>query len=79
VPQTLVIISLDPPIRKGQTFYNHILCQVGWEGGEERGRERCGAGSKLRGRPLGSHTWQRLRRPRHPGATVCLANRGTAV
>ncbi|KAI3435903.1 hypothetical protein D9Q98_001961 [Chlorella vulgaris] len=27
VPQTLVIISLDPPIRKGQTFYNHILCQ----------------------------------------------------
>ena len=29
VPQTLVVISLDPPIRKGQTFYNHILCQVG--------------------------------------------------
>jgi structure-specific recognition protein 1 len=27
VPQTLVVISLDPPIRKGQTFYNHILCQ----------------------------------------------------
>ena len=35
VPQTLVVISLDPPIRKGQTFYNHILCQVscGWVGG----------------------------------------------
>ncbi|KFM26159.1 FACT complex subunit SSRP1 [Auxenochlorella protothecoides] len=33
VPQTLVVISLDPPIRqeglgvKGQTFYPHILCQ----------------------------------------------------
>lgn len=27
VPQTLVAISLDPPIRKGQTFYPHILCQ----------------------------------------------------
>lgn len=26
--QTLVVISLDPPIRKGQTFYNHILCQA---------------------------------------------------
>ena len=26
-PQTLVAISLDPPIRKGQTFYNTILCQ----------------------------------------------------
>ena len=26
-PQTLVVISLDPPIRKGQTFYPHILCQ----------------------------------------------------
>lgn len=26
---TLVVISLDPPIRKGQTFYNHLLCQVG--------------------------------------------------
>ncbi|GBF95966.1 FACT complex subunit [Raphidocelis subcapitata] len=24
---TLVVISLDPPIRKGQTFYNHLLCQ----------------------------------------------------
>lgn len=32
--QTLVVISLDPPIRKGQTFYNHILCQVG-QGGLE--------------------------------------------
>lgn len=27
VPQTLVVVSLDPPIRKGQTYYPHILCQ----------------------------------------------------
>ncbi len=27
-PHTLVVISLDPPIRKGQTYYTHILCQV---------------------------------------------------
>lgn len=27
VPQTMVVISLDPPIRKGQTYYPHILCQ----------------------------------------------------
>ena len=26
-PHTLVIMSLDPPIRKGQTYYTHILCQ----------------------------------------------------
>ena len=26
-PQTLVVVSLDPPIRKGQTYYPHILCQ----------------------------------------------------
>ncbi|GAX76261.1 hypothetical protein CEUSTIGMA_g3705.t1 [Chlamydomonas eustigma] len=26
-PHTLVVISLDPPIRKGQTFYTHVLCQ----------------------------------------------------
>ena len=26
-PQTLVVLSLDPPIRKGQTFYPHILFQ----------------------------------------------------
>ena len=26
-PHTLVIISLDPPIRKGQTYYAHLLCQ----------------------------------------------------
>ena len=26
-PQTLVIISLDPPIRKGNTFYPHVLIQ----------------------------------------------------
>mmetsp|Transcript_13731 Transcript_13731/g.38868 ORF Transcript_13731/g.38868 Transcript_13731/m.38868 type:complete len:635 (-) Transcript_13731:206-2110(-) len=26
-PHTLVVISLDPPIRKGQTYYQHILCQ----------------------------------------------------
>lgn len=26
-PQTLVAISLDHPIRKGQTSYNHIICQ----------------------------------------------------
>jgi hypothetical protein len=24
----LVVVSLDPPIRKGQTFYPHLLCQV---------------------------------------------------
>lgn len=27
-PHTLVVISLDPPIRKGQTFYQHILVQL---------------------------------------------------
>jgi hypothetical protein len=27
-PHTLVVISLDPPIRKGQTFYPHILVQL---------------------------------------------------
>ena len=32
-PHTLVVVSLDPPIRKGQTYYNHVLCQVGVEGG----------------------------------------------
>lgn len=26
-PQTLVVVSLDPPIRKGQTYYPHILLQ----------------------------------------------------
>ncbi len=26
-PHTLVVISLDPPIRKGQTHYSHILVQ----------------------------------------------------
>mmetsp|Transcript_4974 Transcript_4974/g.10722 ORF Transcript_4974/g.10722 Transcript_4974/m.10722 type:complete len:694 (-) Transcript_4974:634-2715(-) len=26
-PHTLVVISLDPPIRKGQTYYTHVLCQ----------------------------------------------------
>ena len=26
-PHTLVVISLDPPIRKGQTYYPHILIQ----------------------------------------------------
>lgn len=26
-PHTLVVVSLDPPIRRGQTFYNHLLCQ----------------------------------------------------
>ncbi|KAF5832780.1 FACT complex subunit SSRP1-A [Dunaliella salina] len=26
-PHTLVVVSLDPPIRKGQTYYTHILCQ----------------------------------------------------
>ena len=26
-PQTLVVLSLDPPIRKGQTFYPHVLFQ----------------------------------------------------
>lgn len=28
-PHTLVVVSLDPPIRKGQTYYPHILVQVG--------------------------------------------------
>ena len=27
-PHTLVVVSLDPPIRKGQTFYPHILVQL---------------------------------------------------
>ncbi|KAG1680758.1 hypothetical protein FOA52_008091 [Chlamydomonas sp. UWO 241] len=26
-PHTLVVVSLDPPIRKGQTYYTHLLCQ----------------------------------------------------
>ena len=26
-PHTLVVVSLDPPIRKGQTYYTHMLCQ----------------------------------------------------
>lgn len=26
-PHTMVVISLDPPIRKGQTYYTHVLCQ----------------------------------------------------
>merc|ERR1719188_2338186 len=26
-PQTLVVLSLDPPIRKGQTLYPHVLFQ----------------------------------------------------
>ena len=26
-PHTLVVISLDPPVRKGQTYYAHILTQ----------------------------------------------------
>jgi structure-specific recognition protein 1 len=26
-PQTMVVISLDPPIRKGNTFYPHLVCQ----------------------------------------------------
>ncbi|KAL6756819.1 hypothetical protein V8C86DRAFT_1789455 [Haematococcus lacustris] len=30
-PHTLVVISLDPPIRKGQTYYTHILCQFSSE------------------------------------------------
>lgn len=25
-PQTLVVVSLDPPIRKGQTYYPHVMC-----------------------------------------------------
>lgn len=28
-PHTVVVISVDPPIRKGQTFYAHLLCQFG--------------------------------------------------
>lgn len=26
-PHTVVVISVDPPIRKGQTFYQHLLAQ----------------------------------------------------
>ena len=26
-PHTLIVVSLDPPIRKGQTHYPHILIQ----------------------------------------------------
>ncbi len=26
-PHTLVVVSLDPPIRKGNTYYSHLLCQ----------------------------------------------------
>lgn len=26
-PQTMIALCLDPPIRKGQTFYNTVLCQ----------------------------------------------------
>ena len=26
-PTTVVVVTLDPPIRKGQTFYNHVLFQ----------------------------------------------------
>jgi len=27
LPQTVVVLSLDPPIRQGKTFYNHVLLQ----------------------------------------------------
>lgn len=27
-PHTLVVVGLDPPIRKGQTYYSYLLCQV---------------------------------------------------
>ena len=27
-PHTLVVVTLDPPIRKGQTLYPHIVIQV---------------------------------------------------
>uniref|UniRef100_A0A7S0RR61 FACT complex subunit SSRP1 n=1 Tax=Pyramimonas obovata TaxID=1411642 RepID=A0A7S0RR61_9CHLO len=27
MPQTVVVLSLDPPIRQGKTFYNHVLLQ----------------------------------------------------
>ncbi|XP_059069864.1 FACT complex subunit SSRP1 isoform X2 [Cryptomeria japonica] len=30
-PHTLVVITLDPPIRKGQTFYPHIVLQFAME------------------------------------------------
>lgn len=26
-PHTLVVVGLDPPIRKGQTYYSYLLCQ----------------------------------------------------
>lgn len=27
-PHTFVVVTLDPPIRKGQTLYPHIVLQV---------------------------------------------------
>lgn len=27
-PHTFVVVTLDPPIRKGQTLYPHIVMQV---------------------------------------------------
>lgn len=32
-PHTLVVIGLDPPIRKGQTYYSYLLCQ--FENGDD--------------------------------------------
>jgi len=29
MPQTVVVLTLDPPIRQGKTFYAHVLLQVG--------------------------------------------------
>lgn len=31
-PHTLVVVGLDPPIRKGQTYYSYLLCQVWLKG-----------------------------------------------
>lgn len=28
MPQTVVVLTLDPPIRQGKTFYAHVLLQV---------------------------------------------------
>ena len=26
-PHTLLVMAVDPPVRKGQTHYSHVLCQ----------------------------------------------------
>lgn len=68
-PQTLVVISLDPPIRKGQTFYNHILCQVRAAGVQGGRVGACVQG----GRSSGSAAAQ-PRKPAHLTTPPALAS-----